>query len=571
MLQSQILKVKADVQVLLVSNTALPFGTTFPGEQLSKTYTVQLDTSAQNAEYETQLLPVEEQENLCPFLKVESTDEGEPDTLGSSTLAKSDDAVDSWLVTLTVPAIEGHVAQDHDGGVVVSAGDYACHISITTETGSAIKGMKFSDLNNNGAKDESEPGLEDWTIFLGNKVDEFNVNAQGTVSTSTVLSSGKTYWIKATGIAGAGDNITFDAKYSVRVPNTVWTDSVQNYESYGPTLLDLQIDGSSPDWGAFSTIHTYWLTVIGTGAPLLFQIYDIYYPNNTGSLNIKIYEVSETLTNSNGNYSFALSGTENEVIIKEENQEGWTQTLPIDPNYYDVDLSGEAQLSGYDFGNYHPEQPCVGEGCVTIFGGGGGGGGGSGPAGPGQVPPEPEVKGTTTPPTFLTYQPPPPLGEIGGINTTRQPVLGQIGGGITNERPQQEQGEILGETTKAQAPEEKPSACTPSYWWWFGYLVYAVLLFLAHWTERKSKKKFVYILPVVLLAAGILWWWFEPCTQHWWVWPVAMILWFAGWAVWHKNQGGNGGQQQIPFQGSSSSQRPPQVPSQTPPSDDHLI
>src|SRR3989344_3086298 len=145
--QTNILKVSADVDVLLVSDTAIPFGTVFPGEMLTETYTVQLDTSEDAAEYKTELLLVPDFEDLCPWLEVVSIDEPpEGDTLPSSFLARPGDELDRWQVKLTVPGIEGHIAQDHDGGVVVTAGDYACDINITTPLEPGEPGLKIEKL-----------------------------------------------------------------------------------------------------------------------------------------------------------------------------------------------------------------------------------------------------------------------------------------------------------------------------------------------------------------------------------------------------------------------------------------
>jgi len=109
---------------------------------------------------------------------------------------------------------------------------------------------------------------------------------------NTVLQNGENYVLKAYGTADAGDGITFDALCSFRTGSSAeWTDSVSTYESYGTTLLDLQVNGVTP-WGSTcSPTHTYSTTIIGTGSPaaLSLLINDIYYPNNVGNLNVDIY------------------------------------------------------------------------------------------------------------------------------------------------------------------------------------------------------------------------------------------------------------------------------------------
>lgn len=113
----------------------------------------------------------------------------------------------------------------------------------------------------------------------------------GVVSSSINLETGKQYRLKATGTAFAGDTIDFDAKYSItnRITGDTWTDNVSGYESYGPDLLELKVDGGFVEWGDYNSGHVYNLCMPGTGSPVALEIYDIYYPNNTGSLTVEIY------------------------------------------------------------------------------------------------------------------------------------------------------------------------------------------------------------------------------------------------------------------------------------------
>lgn len=111
------------------------------------------------------------------------------------------------------------------------------------------------------------------------------------------LESGVQYELEAMGTAYAGgkytEDIEFDAKYSITHSKVTddWTDTVTDYESYGTTLLDLFVNGGSVDWGIYNPEHTYYWTETGAGAALELLIYDIYYPNNVGSLTVNIYEL----------------------------------------------------------------------------------------------------------------------------------------------------------------------------------------------------------------------------------------------------------------------------------------
>jgi len=113
------------------------------------------------------------------------------------------------------------------------------------------------------------------------------------VSSLTSLLPGKNYVLKASGTANAGDGIVFDADYSFRTPTSVtWTDAVSTYESYGDTLLDLKVNGGFVNWdndATYNTNHTYEYHLTGSGSPVSLLIYDVYYPNNTGSLSVDVY------------------------------------------------------------------------------------------------------------------------------------------------------------------------------------------------------------------------------------------------------------------------------------------
>jgi hypothetical protein len=126
-------------------------------------------------------------------------------------------------------------------------------------------------------------------------VDSVQVNAADSTPTASniALQSGVVYQLEAMGTAFAGDTIDFDAKYSVtnRISGDTWTDAVSGYESYGPTLLDLFVNGASVDWGAHNEQHTYYYNLIGDGTTVDLLIYDIYYPNNSGAITVNIYEL----------------------------------------------------------------------------------------------------------------------------------------------------------------------------------------------------------------------------------------------------------------------------------------
>jgi len=186
-LQSNILKVDAAPDVLLISHTAIPFGTVFPGEILDETYTVTLDLSVDDDIYQTEIQPLEGVLNLCPFLEIipiDNPDEG--DAFASSTLTRPGDTVDSWQVRLTVPGIEGHIAQDHDGGIVVEGGDYGCKIIITTDR---EPGEPTLDLQKSAEYDAATGEITytiDWTVGGEGTIEDLTITDQVPAGTAFI-------------------------------------------------------------------------------------------------------------------------------------------------------------------------------------------------------------------------------------------------------------------------------------------------------------------------------------------------------------------------------------------------
>lgn len=115
-------------------------------------------------------------------------------------------------------------------------------------------------------------------------------NSAGNTMSANALTNGVNFILKASGTAFAGDNIEFDAKCSFRTGSSlVWTDAVSTYEGYGTQLLDLYVNGMNVNWGPCDAGHNYEYNMVGDGNNASFNIYDVYYPNNTGNLVVDIY------------------------------------------------------------------------------------------------------------------------------------------------------------------------------------------------------------------------------------------------------------------------------------------
>jgi hypothetical protein len=117
--------------------------------------------------------------------------------------------------------------------------------------------------------------------------------------TAFSVTVGREYEVTVNGTYFANDGLYADARYSSRF-NGPWQDTPANYESRGPSLLDLQFwDGAasafvSPNWGAFSSGHTYSTRWTAVSNQLRVRINDDYAGNNSGSLSVTVCEAADS-------------------------------------------------------------------------------------------------------------------------------------------------------------------------------------------------------------------------------------------------------------------------------------
>jgi len=128
-----------------------------------------------------------------------------------------------------------------------------------------------------------------------------NSNVPGGAN-SLALASGLTYLIEVSGTWTNRPGETVDAKYVTMDSWTTYTDAPAG--GYPADLLELQIDSTITNWGAYSTTHEYSTLVTGTGAALNFRVYDgtgnvqdpSWFGDNNGSLTVNIYSCTPDTT-----------------------------------------------------------------------------------------------------------------------------------------------------------------------------------------------------------------------------------------------------------------------------------
>ena len=190
----------------------------------------------------------------------------------------------------------------------------------------AISGMKYNDLNGNGAFD-GEPGMEGWTIQLSK-----DGNAVNTTTT------GKDGSYRFAGLA--------PGSYSVaEVEQSGWTRTAPKEGSYSVDLVDSDVAGKDfGNHGSFAISGTSFVDANGNGAK---------DGNETGQADRSIQltqngnVINATSTGQDGSYAFRnlAPGT---YTISEVAVEGWAQTAP--QGSYTVELK-DADVTGKDFGS----------------------------------------------------------------------------------------------------------------------------------------------------------------------------------------------------------------------------
>ncbi len=139
-------------------------------------------------------------------------------------------------------------------------------------------------------------------IDIKTLVDTVLVPSNGaTVYSSAVLESGVTYEMVASGtykFVNWADAGIADARCSLRIPGSynstgsiTWIDgalfpgSLQYY-------LQVWVGGSYVEWGTGceTVTHTYTSTLTGAGTTTSFKIWDNAYGDNSGSIEVKIYQ-----------------------------------------------------------------------------------------------------------------------------------------------------------------------------------------------------------------------------------------------------------------------------------------
>ncbi|MDA1048952.1 MAG: hypothetical protein O3C40_00530 [Planctomycetota bacterium] len=221
--------------------------------------------------------------------------------------------------------------------ITPTSGQNVGNVDFGNYLNATVGGIKFNDLNGDGAKDAGEPGLAGWTIF-----DDDNANG--------VLDTGE-----ANTVTGAGGNYSFtvgpNKTLTLReVAQSGWTQTTLNPAALTPTsgqnvanvhfgnFQDATVSGIK-----FNDLNGNGVKDGGDAGLPGWTIFD----DDNGNGVLDTGEASTT-TNGSGSYSFTV-GPNKTLTLREVAQAGWTQTTANPANI--TATSGQAVIN-VDFGNY---------------------------------------------------------------------------------------------------------------------------------------------------------------------------------------------------------------------------
>ena len=209
-----------------------------------------------------------------------------------------------------------------------------------------VSGVKFDDLDGDGVRDASEPGIAGWTIFHDDDNDSVMDAAEARVTTGSNGSYALSF------PAGTGPGGTVPTPEWIReVPQAGWR------QTLGPHLLASTL---TQNWPNTHFGNTRLALVSGT------KYNDLDLDGNQdaseGGLsgwtiyadldndNVRDFLEPSDTTDQSGRYSIALEASATAYRIREVLQPGWAQTEPSSGLHTTLLSAGESD-TGRDFGN----------------------------------------------------------------------------------------------------------------------------------------------------------------------------------------------------------------------------
>ncbi|MEX0643489.1 MAG: proprotein convertase P-domain-containing protein [Pirellulales bacterium] len=285
--------------------------------------------------------------------------------------------LEGWKASWTPPPITVR------SGAHVTGIDFGNWIPVSLP--GSIGGLKWNDLNGNGMKEEGEPGLPGWTIFIDNDNDGMlDANTTSTIASTDVPKS-ITDFSSAKSQVSFGELgkvakvvVTLDITHSYAADLDVFLISpsgtqIKLFGGVGGQYNDFQ--NLTLDDDAVRSITTIGINdqpYSGTWKPeghlseligedaignWTLDVRDTTHADegtlNSWSLTITVGEIF-TETDENGNYVFE-NLPPGSYLLREELRSGWMQTFPTGNGTWPVTIGG-GDVTGKDFGNKQVQQ-----------------------------------------------------------------------------------------------------------------------------------------------------------------------------------------------------------------------
>jgi len=193
----------------------------------------------------------------------------------------------------------------------------------------SINGLKYNDVNGDGSKGGSEPGLQNWKIRLtksGVQVDSTLTDVNGNYSFSNLTAG--TYFVSEE-LQSGWIQTSSPSTYSI----VVTSGTVSNGNNFGNFQLSSinglkynDVDGNGSKGGSEPGLESWKIRLTKSGV-----------------------QIDSMLTDVNGNYSFSnlTAGT---YIVSEQLQTGWVQTSS--PSTFSIVVTSGMVSSNSNFGNF---------------------------------------------------------------------------------------------------------------------------------------------------------------------------------------------------------------------------
>lgn len=126
------------------------------------------------------------------------------------------------------------------------------------------------------------------------------VDSRSIPGTTVALPASANYAVVACGVWSNTPHGYVDAAYNSGDAWS-WSSYQQGWPGIGSTWGELEINGATPNWGAYSASHVYTTTLNGASGSLNLAIFDGYtgsgpvadwYGDNSGSLSVDVYQLA---------------------------------------------------------------------------------------------------------------------------------------------------------------------------------------------------------------------------------------------------------------------------------------